>query len=419
VTLASIRTGYNVEIIVADGGKDERTRAAARAHGARVLRSAPGWAQQLNDGAARAKGELLLFLHAGVRLPAGYDLTLRQLLSQPGTALGAFPLRIVADRTLPHGFAGWADRSVWWLRLLNGECVVGVRAETFHRLGGFAAKPKRSTPRPLVVASLCLLLTILQPGSAQPRSFPVANALLQFTAAQRYVVAFGIRSMIVAARQHMLKVELVGARDLAPVSQAGSALTNLRGPAQPLQRVTYPEAWPGVTVEYQADTRGIVKSSYHIRSGLNRGTLDQIRIRYNRPVRLDAQGNLILRFKQGEMIEAAPKAWQEIGGRQRAVAAAYRIFNQHEVGFTAEYDPRYPLVIDPTLMWNTFQGGSDHDAVNGIALDAGGNVYVTGVQLGHLGNADTGLQHAHGGFYRQARQHRGSALEHVSRRRRE
>ncbi|MEB2307753.1 MAG: SBBP repeat-containing protein [Candidatus Brocadiaceae bacterium] len=48
-------------------------------------------------------------------------------------------------------------------------------------------------------------------------------------------------------------------------------------------------------------------------------------------------------------------------------------------GFTvASYDKRYPLVIDPTLVYSTYLGGSDSDFGFDIAVDGVGNAYVTG-----------------------------------------
>ena len=44
----------------------------------------------------------------------------------------------------------------------------------------------------------------------------------------------------------------------------------------------------------------------------------------------------------------------------------------------ASYDTSKPLVIDPVLSYSTYLGGSNLDETDGIAVDASGNVYVVG-----------------------------------------
>src|SRR3989339_810271 len=62
------------EIIVADGNSADRTRRIARKFGCRVIidkkRGSP--AIERNNGAKIARGEMLLFLDADVRLPQGF-----------------------------------------------------------------------------------------------------------------------------------------------------------------------------------------------------------------------------------------------------------------------------------------------------------------------------------------------------------
>ncbi|WP_116108121.1 TIGR04283 family arsenosugar biosynthesis glycosyltransferase [Lewinella sp. IMCC34191] len=60
------------EIIIADGGSTDDTVAIARGHGAHIVRSYRGRAAQLNAGAAAARGDSLLFLHADTLLPPDF-----------------------------------------------------------------------------------------------------------------------------------------------------------------------------------------------------------------------------------------------------------------------------------------------------------------------------------------------------------
>lgn len=60
-----------LEMIVADGGSQDDTLAIAQAHGAKVITAQGGRWAQMNQGAAIATGEILLFLHADTLLPEG------------------------------------------------------------------------------------------------------------------------------------------------------------------------------------------------------------------------------------------------------------------------------------------------------------------------------------------------------------
>ena len=96
-------------------------------------------------------------------------------------------------------------------------------------------------------------------------------------------------------------------------------------------------------------------------------------------IRTDNRGDLVLETESGEVRQASPFAYQEIGERRKPVAARYVIEGNREVGFTVgEYDANLPLIIDPVLSYSSFLGGDGLDTGTDIALDSSGNIYVAG-----------------------------------------
>lgn len=128
------------QLIVVDGGSTDGTALLAR-DGVEWVDSAPGRARQMNAGAARARGELLLFLHADTRLPALADQQVAAALAAGPWVWGRFDVRIEGRPWMLRVVAFMMN---WRSRLsgiATGDQAIFVRRERFEALGGFADQP--------------------------------------------------------------------------------------------------------------------------------------------------------------------------------------------------------------------------------------------------------------------------------------
>lgn len=128
------------EVIIVDGGSSDGTveiaaeLAVERRH--TVLRAAPGRGSQLAFGAKRARGDILLFLHADTTFPAGgLRRIVEGLQGSPDAVGGNF--RLVFDGQ--DGFSRWLTGFYAWIRrrgLYYGDSAVFVRRAVYGKLGG-------------------------------------------------------------------------------------------------------------------------------------------------------------------------------------------------------------------------------------------------------------------------------------------
>jgi len=129
------------EVIVVDGGSGDGTREVAEKHGARVVRGGRGRGLQIDEGAKAATGDILLFLHADTRLPAGWPAVVTRAMAPPGVAGGAFRLKIDSPRTIFRLIEGAANMRARCLGLIFGDQAIFTEKETFFALPSLRGLP--------------------------------------------------------------------------------------------------------------------------------------------------------------------------------------------------------------------------------------------------------------------------------------
>lgn len=170
------------EVWVCDGGSSDATVEIARSLGARVITGTPGRGVQLNRGARACESDILVFLHADTRLPAGAADLVRSAIAD-GALGGGFLVRFESEPS-------WGRTA---RRLINlrtrltgwplGDQAQFVRRDAFTALEGFREWP--------ILEDLDFIRRLRRHGDTVVISDPVT------TSARRFLQHGALRTSVV------------------------------------------------------------------------------------------------------------------------------------------------------------------------------------------------------------------------------
>jgi len=101
-------------------------------------------------------------------------------------------------------------------------------------------------------------------------------------------------------------------------------------------------------------------------------------------LQLATNGDLLLRIAGGEVRLHKPVAYQpasvpNAGAGRLDVECRYQLTGRNHVTFdVGSYDKARPLIIDPTLAYSSYLGGTGKDEGTAVAVDTLGHAYITG-----------------------------------------
>lgn len=134
--LAPLRA-RGAEVVVVDGGSTDDTAGRAAALADLVISSPRGRASQMNAGAARARGEILLFLHADTLLPDGADVLIVEGLKRTRRSWGRFDVAIDSRHPLLRLVEQLMNLRSRLTGIATGDQAIFVTRSLFTAVGGY------------------------------------------------------------------------------------------------------------------------------------------------------------------------------------------------------------------------------------------------------------------------------------------
>lgn len=125
------------DVIVVDGGSEDGTPELARPAADRVIAAPRGRASQMNAGAAEARGDVVLFLHADTVLPGDADRAVLEGLAATRRLWGRFDVRIAGRHPLLPVIAWLMNFRSRLTGIATGDQAIFAWREAFLRAGGF------------------------------------------------------------------------------------------------------------------------------------------------------------------------------------------------------------------------------------------------------------------------------------------
>ncbi|MBL7999833.1 MAG: hypothetical protein JNL32_14500, partial [Candidatus Kapabacteria bacterium] len=176
-------------------------------------------------------------------------------------------------------------------------------------------------------------------------------------------------------QHHVVALELQGASLVSAISEQPTGTTlnyfmngNSASSAVNIPQVStvrFADVYPGISMVMTNPNR-TPRYDFHVNPGADAKAIS-MKLRGSDNVRVDSDGSLVIATSCGDLRHANVYAYQMIAGKQQQVACSFTAKNNIISFAVGTYDKTKPLVIDP-IVYSTFIGGDENDAVNSITV---------------------------------------------------
>ena len=139
--LSKIQDDTVLEIIVVDGNHKGNTLLFLHDRKVITIKSEKGRARQMNSGAKRARGDILLFLHADTSVPDNAFERIITVIKTGRYVGGAFNLGFDSQRWVFKLIAAVASMRSRITRIPFGDQAIFIKRNYFEKIGGFCDIP--------------------------------------------------------------------------------------------------------------------------------------------------------------------------------------------------------------------------------------------------------------------------------------
>ena len=129
------------EVIVVDGGSQDKTLEMARLRADKVIQTTPGRAQQMNVGASQASGDILWFIHADTQVFEQAAQQIRNVMKNEHNHWGRFDIRLSGKHLLLRVVERLMNLRSYLTGIATGDQGIFVRRTCFEAIGRFKPIP--------------------------------------------------------------------------------------------------------------------------------------------------------------------------------------------------------------------------------------------------------------------------------------
>lgn len=143
-------------------------------------------------------------------------------------------------------------------------------------------------------------------------------------------------------------------------------------------KVLYTDVYPGIDIMFHGNGRSL-QFDYVVAPGSDPNDIS-FSLDGTKELKINDQGGIEFLVSGERAVVQSPKLYQVIEGERITINGKFILLENKSIAFNvAAYDKTKELVIDPTIEYSTFIGGSKLEYIYSVDVDDQGNSYIGGL----------------------------------------